>query len=134
MKIVGTNTSTATWWSRLGFACTTTTRRLAVLRAHEGATDIRFIRAAASRFSLILGRTQYSSQALRSWASQRRELDRPWLEMYVPRMETEEGTFLLAQSETAVGGKKYKGKVDVRDSSPLYEKALVKGERSQTQN
>lgn len=85
-------------------------------------------------FSLVLGRTQYSSQALRSWASQRRELDRPWLEMYVPRMETEEGTFLLAHSETAVGGKKYKGKVDVRDSSPLYEKALVKGERSQTQN
>lgn len=54
-------------------------------------------------FSLTMGKTQYSSQALGSQARRRSELDRTRLIKYVPRMETEKEHFSwLSQKQLLV--------------------------------
>jgi len=101
-----TSTLTATWWSRPAFACTTTTRRRAVRRALESPTDSPFSVAADSPLCPMLGRTLYPLQVPGSARGEDQlDLGLNGQIIWLPKAETEQGTFLLVHSEAAVGKK-----------------------------
>lgn len=140
MRTAGTNTLTATWWSRLGSACMTITRHRAVPHVREWPTYSRFIWAAASTpqpdpSAPQLGQTQHTL-CRHSAPGPVRGVN--WIDLglngslfWLPRMETEGGTFLLAHLERAVGGKTY---IQIRKTGIhlLTDRTLVGWERSLT--